>query len=197
MTKLRLNNNYGTIITPGGNIHVWKNDMYAQTSSIPDSMIFIEIDYDENGGLTLPSGRKVYSQDQSWTRYVKHVGLWSLDNGFLANHRQIPDFAIQDVNGTVSKMSEHDPEIIYLSNLLFDALLNGELPIHMTCNPEYYMERREAVNYYTESFHIISEKIKEMNEFDIKQNKLIHASKPVKLWRRVNFLPRVRVKITT
>jgi hypothetical protein len=134
MVSFREEHNIETIplVTPFGTIHVWEKEVERRGNSIQHEWrladrirygkFFFEID--RNPGLLVPSGSLMYSENK---RDYSYSVEWSYLTGFTS----LNNTSLKTLTGRKSNaVSVESQDADFISNILYEACLNDELPIH-------------------------------------------------------------------
>lgn len=155
MTNFRADHsNVQSIALPEGTLHFWGWDYDSKHKR--DDIVYLEIDEDE-GGFLVPSGRTIYSHNKSKNRFVK---AWSMHSGFLGHHYTLIDFGYHpEGKKTNRQLRFNDPDIEFLSDVIFNLLINDLLPINKI-NIQYHLDRKDAIA----EFYAKTRKIDALND---------------------------------
>jgi hypothetical protein len=143
------------IHTQYGTLNIWGTQRWS-SKEWGDS---VEVEFPEDeGGLTLPDGKVYYS-----------VGSlrWNTSNGFLSEVKSVRGDV--DIRSQITKSKQrilrfNDPEVLLISDLLFDLLHAGELPIAFI-DSSYHLKTQQVMHEWYAKFTAIQERETELNEF--------------------------------
>jgi hypothetical protein len=149
------------IYTPLGLIHVWQEKDYGWQAARTVNEIHFTFPEDE-GGLTLPSGKVIYSAPRAYY----DVPRWSSYTGFInSSFDRSGQLAIRTriTKSRQPTFSWHAPEMLELSDMLFDLLIAGNLPIPFV-SQAYHLQNRDFLREYYEKYHAVEELQDELNK---------------------------------
>lgn len=167
MSILTNNPQAKAINTPGGKIRVCETPKYGN----PWDGSAIKVELEENeGGVTLPSGINVYT--------ISDTIFWSSHYGFLNAGQNVKEETRVKTKLTKTRhraLRFNDPAILELSDLLYDLLLTGQLPMMKFFETGYLKDRQKAIYDYCEKMRAIDIALADLNAFSQQERDSVYA----------------------
>lgn len=167
MSTLRDHPKMIVINVPGGKLRVCETPKYGSTWD--GTAIEVELEEDE-GGVSLPSGMNIYTRSDTI--------FWSIHYGFLNAGKNVKEETQVKTKLTKTRQRAlrfNDPALLELSDLLYDLLLTGQLPMMKYFEIGYVKDRQKAIHDYCEKMRAIDTALEDLNAFSQQERDNIYA----------------------